>query len=110
MLNQAPHKSVLCRCGEGAGLLVDTGSYVAALRAYQEGDPRPVIERLAEAAPAAQELGVSPPNVYGPIRQLVADDVLVEFTDRRRGRAWRAPEVLDLLDEFADRAGRRSLP
>ena len=142
-----------------AGLLVDTAGYFAALRAYQQGDPRPIVERLADAclaavaggrrlvsqlrevrqgweervtvrrgalarslldvlvrrpvvdaALAAAELGVSRSNVYGPIQHLVDEGILVEFTDRRRSRAWRAPEVLELLDEFAASTGRRSLP
>jgi hypothetical protein len=33
--------------------------------------------------------------------------IIVEFTDRTRNRAWRAPEVLAALDGFAARAGRR---
>ena len=33
---------------------------------------------------------------------------LVEFTDNKRNRLWRSPEVLDALDRFARRAGRRS--
>jgi hypothetical protein len=35
--------------------------------------------------------------------------VIVEFTDRTRNRAWRAPDVLGALDAFAERAGRRNL-
>ena len=35
--------------------------------------------------------------------------VIVEFTDRARNRAWRAPEVLGALDAFAERAGLRTL-
>lgn len=33
--------------------------------------------------------------------------VVVEFSDRKRHQLWRAPEVLDALDRFAVRAGRR---
>jgi Fic family protein len=64
---------------------------------------------VVNGALVADELGLATPNAYRPIRQLVADGVLVEFTDRRRNRAWRSPEVLDVLDEFAARAARRSL-
>ena len=40
----------------------------------------------------------------------VADSgVIVEFTDRNRNRAWRAPQILSALDEFAERNGRRNL-
>jgi len=65
---------------------------------------------VVNASLVAAELGISMPNVYRPIEQLVSDGVLVEFTDKRRNRAWRAPDVLDALDDFAARAGRRSLP
>jgi hypothetical protein len=33
---------------------------------------------------------------------LAASGIIVEFTDRTRNRAWRAPEILGTLDEFAD--------
>ena len=33
--------------------------------------------------------------------------IVVEFTDNNRNRAWRAPEVLAALGDFAERAGRR---
>lgn len=36
-----------------AGLLTDTGSYFAALTAYREGDPAPIVRRVSEAAVAA---------------------------------------------------------
>jgi Fic family protein len=65
---------------------------------------------VVNAPLVADELGISLPNVYRPIEQLVADGVLVPFADQRRNRAWRSPEVLDILDEFAAGGGRRSLP
>lgn len=42
------------------------------------------------------------------MRPLVVAGVLVEFSDRKRNQLWRAPEVLDALDRFATRAGRRA--
>jgi Fic family protein len=56
----------------------------------------------------AKELDVAPANVYRLIEPLVNAGVLVESTDRRRGRTWRSPEVLHALDAFAARAGRRA--
>ena len=53
------------------------------------------------------ELGIStdhPRRYMGPLAEA---GIVVEFTDRARNRAWRAPEVLDALDDFAERAGRR---
>ena len=53
------------------------------------------------------ELGIStdhPRRYFGPLTEA---GIVVEFTDRARNRAWRAPEVLTALDDFAERAGRR---
>ena len=139
-----------------AGLLTDTDSYFAALGAYREGHPAPIIECFADASFAAmangrrlvgdlrgirdgwtdrvaarrganvwrvadevlrhpvvnarlpaRELGIPASNVYRAIEPLVDAGVLVEFTNNKRDRLWRAPEVLIALDSFAARAGRR---
>lgn len=58
----------------------------------------------------ASELGVAVPNVYRALRSLVDAEVLIEFSDQKRNRLWRSPEVLDALDRFAARSGRRSRP
>lgn len=65
---------------------------------------RPVVN----AGVIAAELGIAPENTYRSLRPLVEADVLVEFTAKRRHQMWRAPEVLDALDSFAARAGRRA--
>lgn len=59
------------------------------------------------AAALGSELGVSVTNVYRLIQPLVDAGALVEFTNNKRSRLWRAPEVLMVLDAFAARAGRR---
>lgn len=59
------------------------------------------------AAALSSDLGVSVTNVYRAIQPLVDAGALVEFTKNKRSRLWRAPEVLDVLDAFASRAGRR---
>jgi len=59
------------------------------------------------AAALSSELGVSATNVYRAIQPLVDAGALVEFTNNKRNRLWRAPEVLEVLDAFASRAGRR---
>ncbi|GGF37643.1 Fic family protein [Williamsia phyllosphaerae] len=56
-----------------------------------------------------RELGITTGNARRYVDPLVTAGVIVEFTDRARNRAWRAPEVLDALDGFAERAGRRLL-
>jgi Fic family protein len=65
---------------------------------------RPVIN----AAIVASELGIAPQNTYRSLQPLVDAGVLVPFTDTKRNQMWRAPEVLDALDRFAARAGRRA--
>lgn len=66
---------------------------------------RPVVN----ATLVAESLGVAVPNAYRPIDQLTEAGILVEFTYQKRNRAWRSPEVLTALDEFAARVGRRRL-
>jgi Fic family protein len=142
-----------------AGLLVDVDAYFAALGAYRDGDPVPIIERFADAtftaltngrrlvadlyrvradwtqrvkarreatawkiadivirhpvvnAPSlSRELGIPQTNVYRSLQPLVDAGVLIEFTNNKRDRLWRAPDVLDALDAFAARTGRRQRP
>ncbi|MHA7132997.1 Fic family protein [Oerskovia turbata] len=66
------------------------------------GQPVVTVPFLAEA------LDVSLPTAQGAIDRLV-DIRALAATDprRRRGRTWQATEVLDALDAFAARAGRR---
>ncbi len=139
-----------------AGLLTNTGSYFDALTAYRDGQPAPIVERVAvaslaavangrqlvaelrairlrwdgaitarrgaaawqladvlvrqpviDAATAAGELHVTSQNAQRAIGALVTAGVLDEFTGFARNRLWQAREVLDALDEFAARAGRR---
>jgi Fic family protein len=63
---------------------------------------------VVNAQLVATELGIAGPNAYRSLQPLVEAEVLVEFTDSKRGQMWRAPAVLDALDRFAARAGRRS--
>lgn len=142
-----------------AGLLTDIDAYFAALGAYRDGDPVPIVERFADATFAAlangrqlvadlhhvrdgwaqrvkarrdaaawkiteivvrqpvvnapslsRELGIPQTNVYRALQPLVDAGVLVEFTNNKRDRLWRAPDVLEALDAFAARTGRRQRP
>jgi len=63
---------------------------------------------VVNAALVASEVGIAAQNTYRSLRPLVEAGVLVEFTDRKRNQLWRAPEVLDALDRFASRSGRRN--
>ena len=56
-----------------------------------------------------RELGISTGNARRFVDPLTEAGIIVEFTDRARNRAWRAPEVLQALDAFAVRAGRRGV-
>ncbi|MFL6100704.1 MAG: Fic family protein [Actinomycetales bacterium] len=64
---------------------------------------RPVID----ARLISQELGISGNNVLRHLAVMERADVLVELTAKKRNRAWQSPEVLQALDSFAARAGRR---
>jgi len=55
-----------------------------------------------------RELAITSRNVNRYIEPIAAAGILTEFTDKRRNRAWRSVEVLQALDAFAARAGRRS--
>ena len=59
---------------------------------------------------AANELNVAPNNVYRLFEPLLRAEVIVEFSNKRRDQLWRAPEVLAVLDAFAQRASRRRRP
>ena len=73
-----------------AGLLTDTSGYFDALTAYREGDPAPIVERLANASFAAAANG----------RQLVLDlrEIRQGWQDtikaRRGATAWQLADVL----------------
>ena len=57
----------------------------------------------------ARALGISADNAMRPIAPLIKAGVLTEFTGFARNRMWQSREVLTALDDFADRAGRRTL-
>ena len=65
---------------------------------------RPVVN----AALLAAELGIDSTNAHRYLAPLTEAGILIETTNRARNRIWRAPEVLAALDDFAERAGRRS--
>nr|WP_261774367.1 Fic family protein [Nocardia neocaledoniensis] len=140
-----------------AGLLSRVDDYFAALTAYRDGDPAPIVREVAEATftalgnarllvedihlirarwesairarrgstpwrlidialrqpvfdatTAAEALGIADSNAVRAINVLVEAGVLTEFTGMRRNRLWQAREVLDALDDFARRAGKRA--
>jgi Fic family protein len=66
-----------------------------------------ITRRVVTAQLLKRELNIPMSNVYRYLDPLTELRIIVEFTDRSRNRAWRAPEVLHALDAFALRAGRR---
>lgn len=55
----------------------------------------------------ADRLGISKPTAQTAIDQMVAAEVLSPANNFRRNRVWVAGEIVEVLDEFAERAGRR---
>lgn len=66
-----------------------------------------VRQPVIDAATVARELDVTPPNAQRAIAPLAEAGILEEFTGFARNRMWQTQEVLDALDDFAARAGRR---
>lgn len=62
---------------------------------------------VLDAALVQRELEATSANAHRAIRQLAEAEVISEFTDKKRNRLWQAPQVLQALDDFAERAGRR---
>ena len=63
---------------------------------------------VLDASTAQRVLEATSANTQRALRQLTDAGVITEFTGKRRGRLWQAPEVLSSLDDFAARAGRRA--
>lgn len=66
-----------------------------------------LLQSVIDTQTVARELGVTPQNALRAITPLADADILVEFTGFARNRMWQSQEVLDALDDFAARAGRR---
>ena len=64
---------------------------------------RPVLTTAAVSA----EFGVSAETARNALERLEADGIVISAQLDKRQRGWRSPDVLALLDEFADAAGRR---
>lgn len=57
----------------------------------------------------ARQLSVAPPTAFRALDTLVERGILKTANSQRRNRIWLAQPVLNALDDFAARAGRRSL-
>lgn len=65
---------------------------------------------LVTARQVADELDLTPANARKALDRLEGNGILIGSQIDRSTRAWRAPDVLELLDEFAERSGRRDSP
>lgn len=64
---------------------------------------RPVLTTAAVSA----EFGVSAETARNALERLEVDGIVIAAQLDKRQRGWRSPDVLALLDEFADASGRR---
>ncbi|ALG83954.1 Fic family protein [Gordonia phthalatica] len=64
---------------------------------------------VIDASFAQRELGISATASRRALADLEAAGIVTEFSGMRRNRCWRSDAVLEALDAFADRAGRRAL-
>lgn len=64
---------------------------------------RPVLD----SATAAREIGVRQPNLYPPLRALADAGIVKSKAEHGLGPFWRSDEILDAIDRFTERAGRR---
>lgn len=67
---------------------------------------QPVIDSSAVSG----EFDISHVNARKALDRLEDDGILRSAQVAKGRRAWRSPEVLELLDEFTERAGRRGVP
>ncbi|ROR72454.1 Fic family protein [Bogoriella caseilytica] len=66
-----------------------------------------VSQPVITAASIADTLGIERTNAYPPLRALVEAGILRSKEEHRLGPFWRSDEILEAIDRFAERAGRR---
>jgi Fic family protein len=101
----------------GRQLMHDIGSieteWAVRMRGLRSDAAARRVSALAIAHPVlnsdivARELSVAPPTAFRALDTLVERGVLKTANSQRRNRIWLAEPVLNALDEFAARAGRR---
>lgn len=100
----------------GEGLLSDLAEVRSRWTPMIAARPDSAVYRVADlllrqpvvnSAFVSEQLGVAPSIAIRHLRRLAETGVLVETAGRARNRVWRAPDVLEVLDEYAASAGRR---
>jgi len=69
-----------------------------------------VRQPIVDSPLVQRELDVAASNANTAIGHLEENGILTKVSGNHRNRKWAATEVLDALDDFAERAGRRSRP
>lgn len=93
---------------------IDTvrASWNARVTARRDSGVWPLLDVVARrpvlnAAIAAEEVGVHPTNVYRLLNALTEAGILRSKKEHLDGPFWRSDEMLQAVDAFAERAGRR---
>lgn len=94
-----------------AGVRCDWTERITARRgAAAHGLADLLVRQPAVDSPHVQrELGVAATNANAAIEHLAEKEILTKVSGNYRNRKWAAPDVLEAFDDFADRAGPRSL-
>jgi len=66
-----------------------------------------VRQPVFDTAVLHEQLGIQPANAGRYLARMDEAGIITGKNMYRRGKVWRAPEVLEALDRFADRNGRR---
>lgn len=87
--------------------------WAATIRARRDSNVWPLLDIIArrpviDAISVAAELGVQRPNAYPPLRLLTDAGILKSKNEHQAGPVWRSDEILNAIDAFAERAGRRT--
>jgi Fic family protein len=110
--SRASHAAVANGSVLVADLLQARQSWVGRIRARRDAAVWQVLDLIIRqpavtVAVVREALGVSQPTAQSAIDELIRAAILRKDNDFRRNRVWVAPEVLEALDAFAQRAGRR---
>lgn len=91
-----------------------TDSWRDRIKARSDSAVWPVLDLLARQpvvnTQSLESLGLDYPRLHRAMTALIDADVVIGVNKYKKGRFWRAPEILTALDNFAARAGNRLNP